>query len=155
MGNKVKLKVFFVIFAAVLFLLTAQPLLAQPGTPPPPGKVWVKVDTGWILVSAPPADAPFIWVVNHWERIVEIPPGKEWVPPHWGANGWVPGHWRAVVYPYKGAAWVPGHWGLKGHWVPGHWKAGPGPRLHPRRPYRVWVPGHRGPRGRWIHGHWR
>lgn len=126
MGNKMKLKVFFVIFAAVLFLLTAQPLLAQPGAPPPPGKVWVKAGTGWILVPAPPADAPFIWVVDHWEKIVEIPPGKEWVPPHWGANGW----------------------------VAGYWKAGPGPRLHPRRPGRVWVPGHRGPRGRWIHGHW-
>ena len=128
-------------------------LYAQPTSPPPPGKVWVKTASGWVLVPSPPADAPYVWVVDHWEKITEIPPGKVWVPPHWGDNGWIPGHWRAVVYPYKGARWKPGHWTLDGHWIPGHWGAAVRPYPHKRK--HLWVPGHHGPHGRWIPGHWR
>jgi len=152
MGKGKGIFVFLIVFMAAFFFLVGQSLYAQPGKPPPPGKVWVKADSSWILVPAPPADAPYIWVVDHWERIEEIPPGKEWVPPHWGGNGWIPGHWFSVVYPYKGALWAPGHWGPKGHWVPGYWKG----HVRPRRArHRVWVPGHHDPRGRWNHGHWR
>ncbi len=141
------------IFLSLVCLVIGTPLFAQPDTPPPAGKVWVKGPNGWVLVPAPPADAPYVWVKDHWEKITEIPPGKVWVPPHWGKNGWVPGHWRLVTYPYKGARWVPGHWTQDGRWIPGHWNHRVPPPPHRKR--RIWVPGHRAPNGRWIPGHWR
>lgn len=151
-------KNFFVRFGVAILLasflfLDVPSLWALPDFPPPPGKVWVKDAEKWVLVPAPPADAPYRWVNGHWEKIIEIPSGKVWVPPHWGKNGWIPGHWEPVVFPYKGAKWIPGHWTPDGHWVPGHWTRHLPPP--PPRKKRVWVPGHRGPHGRWIPGHWR
>ena len=95
-------------------------VVASPTVPPPPGKVWVKMATGWSLVSAPPSNAPFRWVEGHWIRITEIPPGKEWVPPHWGKDGWVPGHWRtsAHPHPWPHRVWVSGHHAPRGRWIP-------------------------------------
>lgn len=148
-------KIFFMVTTVAFFLclLGACSLYAQPASPPPSGKVWIKGANGWILVPAPPSNAPYVWVNDHWEKISEIPPGKVWVPPHWGENGWVPGHWQTVVYPYKGARWIPGHWAPDGHWIPGHWRNTVKP--YPLKRKRIWVPGHRGPHGRWIPGHWR
>jgi hypothetical protein len=150
--KKVSKFVFLFVLVSTFCLFLRPSLSAQPGSPPPPGKVWVKGPSGWILVVAPPADGPYVWAGDHWERITEIPPGKVWVPPHWGENGWVPGHWKPVVYPHKRARWIPGHWTPEGRWVPGHWKDVVPP---PHKKKRVWVPGHRGPHGRWIPGHWR
>jgi hypothetical protein len=123
----------------------------RPASPPPAGKVWVKAESGWRLVPVPPADAPYTWVKDHWEKIVDIPPGKEWVPSYWGENGWVPAHWCPVVYPHPDAKWVSGHWDAEGRWISGHWVIPPElqARLH-----RQWVPGHRAPGGAWIHGYW-
>jgi len=158
----IKHLVFFAVISLFLFFSMGSALHAQPTGPPPAGQIWINGPNGWGLVVAPPDNSPYVWVVDHWEKITVIPPGKVWVSPHWGKDGWVPGHWRAIVYPYKGAAWIPGYWGPKGGWVVGRWRGGR-PRVHPRvYPHthpvhrgRTWVPGHHTPRGRWVPGHWR
>ena len=158
MGKKRKFMDFLVIFAALSLFLTGQPLYAMPGTPPPQGKVWVKVDSGWTIVKAPPADAPYIWNANNWEKIKEIPAGKEWVPSYWGKNGWVPAHWCPVIYPHKGAKWVPGYWDTEGSWVQGTWalEGCAPPKDQISLSARIWVPGHRVPgKNLWLHGYWR
>jgi len=150
----IKCLVFCTLTSLFLILSTGFALNAQPTGPPPAGQVWVNGPTGWTLVVAPPDNSPYVWVVDHWEKITVIPPGKVWVSPHWSKNGWIPGHWKTVVYPYEGAVWIPGYWGPSGIWIVGHWKKGP--RVYHRpHPGRVWVPGHRTPHGRWVRGHWR
>ena len=133
-------------------LLFAASKTARPSTPPPKGKVWVKLENGWRLVLAPPSDAPYAWVKDQWERITDIPLGKERVPSYWGDSGWMPAHWCPVIYPDPEAKWVSGHWESESKWVSGHWEMTPEVRT---RVHRVWVPGHRGPRGKWYHGFWK
>jgi|GEM_PF-3153535 len=74
MGKGKIIFVFLIVFMAAFFFLVGQSLYAQPGTPPPPGKVWVKADSSWILVPAPPADAPYIWVMDKrtgWQWVLQ------------------------------------------------------------------------------------
>jgi len=150
----------FLIAFATLFLFPASQFLyamPDPGASPPNGKVWVKIDSDWTLVEVPPADAPYVWKSNKWEKIKEIPSGKEWVPSYWGKKGWVAAHWCPVIYPYKGATWIPGYWNTEGKWVQGTWA--PKDRNPPKRQNtlktRTWVPGHRVPGKGWRHGYWQ
>ncbi len=133
-------------------LLFAAVKSVRPKTPPPASKVWVKAENGWEAVPAPPSDAPYAWLKDHWERITQIPSGKEWVPSYWGERGWMPAHWCPVIYPDSEAKWIPGHWETETKWISGHWEMTPEVQA---RVHRTWVPGHREPGGAWIHGYWR
>jgi hypothetical protein len=149
---------FLMTLVAVLCLYGGNLLYASsgewPGSPPPGGKVWIKLESGWKLVPAPPSDAPYAWSKDRWEKITVIPPGREWVPAYWGKNGWVPAHWCPVVYPHAEAKWIPGYWDSQKQWIPGHWEGVVLPDK-PRLDKQVWVPGHRVSNGGWVHGHWR
>ncbi len=62
--------------SALIFVLSEQVLYAQPTSPPPTGKVWVKSGSVWTLVPTPPLNAPYVWIEDHWERITTYSPKK-------------------------------------------------------------------------------
>ena len=144
----------FVVLMSVfdVTVLFASSRSARPAVAPPQGKTWVKMETGWKIVPAPPSDAPYVYENGHWKKITKIPLGKEWVPSFWGVAGWIPAHWCPVIYPDSNAEWIPGHWEKGDKWIPGHWM---GLTEIETRVHRVWIPGHRIPGGAWLHGQWQ
>jgi hypothetical protein len=48
------------------------------------------------LVPPPPKDGSYIWKNDRWVLSPDLPPpGKHWVPGHYGPGGrWIPGHWK-------------------------------------------------------------
>jgi hypothetical protein len=131
--NVVVVRVVFSILALSLWLVVAQPALAQvavgisvrvgpPALPvyaqpvcPAPGYMWVPGYWAWN------DDAGYYWVPGTW---VMAPPGMLWTPGYWGWNEgfyvWHPGYWGRHVGFYGGINYGFGYSGV-GFWG-GEWR---------------------------------